>query len=225
MRKKVRVRRPEPKPGTISPPLLFNVPETGQVTVRFLSEADTMFCHPGSERPIACAGEGVCPPGLHHKSPKRFYGYAAVERWRDQYEDWLPCVLEITESLWRKLQGRRLRGEVWTFCRQASAWSKREVTGEHVDTLDETRLRKDVEVYKVVHRVYGTDQILWGVAPELDVAPALQPTKDKPPINKQGKTAPPERLQARKHVPLRILERMTPEQRQQVLHGADGHED
>lgn len=223
MRRKVRVRRPEPKPGEPTVPIVFSVPETGQVTLRFLSEMDTLFAHPGEQRPSACPGAGVCPPSFCHKAGKRFYGYAAAERWRDAYEDWLPCVLEITEGLWRRLVGRRLRGEVWTIWRGPSQWSKKEVTGEHVDTIDDSRLRRDVDVYTVVQRCYGTDQILWGVVPALNVASPLEPSKDLPPLNKRGKKAPPERLQSRP-CPFKLgdLAKMTPEQRQEAINGTNG---
>lgn len=218
--KRRRVRR-EPPVGTLSPPEMFSVPETGQVTVRLLSQALTMLQHPGKDRPIACEGPGHCP-GTLHKGPTRFKAYCAAERWRDYpYEDWLPCVLEITEALWRRLHGRRLRGEVWTLYRQLSHWSKKELGGEHVDTVDDTILRRDVNVELVVSRVYGTNCILWGVEPVLDPVPLLEPSKDRPPPQVEGKKVQEEKKAPRVCHRLGDLMKMTPEERQAALYNGE----
>ena len=189
MKKRRRIVRPEPKPGVPTPPLIFSVPETGSVTLRLLSEADSLICHPQDPRPVACPGVGVCPAGFHERQPKRFYAYVAAERWREMYEDWLPCVLEITESMFRRMIGRELRGEVWTFQRGLAQWTKYELSGEHVDTIDVTRLRRDITVRKVVERCYGTDLILWGVLPNMDVPPPLEASRDAPPKHLRRRSA------------------------------------
>jgi hypothetical protein len=195
MKKKPRVKRPEPPAGRPSPPELFPVPKFGEVVVRLLGEAKTMIQHPGPTRPIACPGEGDCPRSIH-KSESRFKAYAPAERWRpDPYGDWLPCVLEITECLWRIMRKHELRGTYWKLWRMASAYSQREVTGELVDTTDASRLRLDVDIDTVVYRVYGTNDIHWGVEPPLDPVEPLPPSTDGPPKIMNGKKAQKEKLE------------------------------
>lgn len=224
MKKRRRIVRPEPKPGVPSPPLIYSVPETGRVTLRLLSEADSLFCHPQDPRPVACPGEGVCPAGFHDRQPKRFYAYVAAERWRETYGDWLPCVLEITESCFRGMIGRQLRGEVWTFQRGLAQWTRYEVSGEHVDTLDPAKLRRDVALRKVVERCYGTDRILWGVLPNMDVPSPLEASKDAPPKGQSARKATPETRRPNRVLPMRVLERMTPEERTKALNEVNGVE-
>lgn len=196
MSKKVRSKRPEPPAGRPSPPELFPVPKFGQVVVRLLSEALTMNQHPGKDRPVACPGEERCPRALH-AGDTRFKAYAACERWRPEpYGDWLPCVLEITEALWRIMRKHELRGTYWSLWRLKSEGAPKEVTGELVDEVNADALRKDVDIYVVVHRVYGTNDIHWGVEPLLDPIPPLPPSTDGPPAALRGKKIQKEKLKA-----------------------------
>jgi hypothetical protein len=196
MSKKVRPKRPEPPAGRPSPPELFPVPKFGQVVVRLLSEALTMNQHPGKDRPIACPGEERCPKALH-AGATRFKAYAACERWRPEpIGDWLPCVLEITEALWRIMRKHELRGTYWSLWRLKSEGAPKEVTGDLVDEVDADTLRKDVDIYVVVHRVYGTNDIHWGVEPLLDPIPPLPPSTDGPPASLRGKKVQKEKLEA-----------------------------
>jgi hypothetical protein len=93
----------------------------------------------------------------------------------------MPEVLEITENLWRSLQGRELRGEVWTVWTQVSRYSKEEVTGEHVDTVNVEALRPCFDPRPTIYRVYRTDTIEFGVDQYLPPVPMLMPMKSAPP--------------------------------------------
>lgn len=185
MRKKPRIVRPEPPPGSASPPLMFAVPEFGEVHVRLLGEMSSMLQHYNGGKPIACPGEGRCPSAIH-RGDTRWKGYVAAERWRDgKFQDWLPCVLEVTRSLSVLMRGRVLRGETWKLWRAPGLYGKLEVTGEHVDTSDDDGWESPDFWLSVVERVYGTKEILWGVEPPLDDVAPLLPKKSAPPTGRR----------------------------------------
>jgi hypothetical protein len=210
MRRKTPRRRIEPPADRPSDITLLPVPKEGRCTVRFLGECISLIQHYHRDIPQACPGEEDCPAAIH-RSGSRWKGYAAVERWRDvPYEDWLPQVLEITAGLWTKLQGRLLRGEVWTLWRELGLHGCKEVCGEHVDTVNADMLREDVPVEPTIYRVYGTKRILFGVEPPLPPLPVLMPSKSPPP-RKAVKALPddhPEEVRKKQAAMAKLRERI-----------------
>lgn len=181
MKKKPRRKRPEHPAGTRVEVEMLSIPDEGQITVRFLSEARSILTHRVGEDTLACPGEKYCPSATH-RAKTLWKAYAAVERWRDvPFEDWIPEVLEITERLWERLAGRVLRGEVWTLKREVGRSGHKECVGEHVDTINEEHLRSDVVLETTVCRVYRTDNILWDVDPFLPVRQILAPSHGERP--------------------------------------------
>lgn len=60
-----------------------------------------------------CVGVPDCKPNLHRVDPV-WYGYLPVERWVDELRLWLPCVLQVTESMELDFRDKVQRGQYWT---------------------------------------------------------------------------------------------------------------
>lgn len=60
-----------------------------------------------------CVGPIDCPTGLHRIKPV-WYGYLAVERWDEQLRLWVPCVLQVTESMELDMRDQVARGQYWS---------------------------------------------------------------------------------------------------------------
>jgi hypothetical protein len=175
--------RPELPGGKAVEVEMLSIPDEEQVTVRFLSEPRSILTHWDNKRPRACPGKKDCPAAIH-RSHTTWKFYAAIERWRERpFEDWIPEVLEGTENLWRVVNGKILRGTVWTLFRQLGRHGKRELTGEQVDEINADHLRTDIVMENTVMRVFRTDDIMWDVPCFIPAVSVALPSKDAPPKN------------------------------------------
>lgn len=162
-----RPRREQSAPGELIPLEMVSVPQEGFHVLRFLDEYRGILTHWGKKRALACPGEDNCP-STTHRGRTIWKGYCAAEYWRDRpYEDWAPCVFEVTERLAELMTGHVLRGEVWKVLRQVGRNQTKEVFGECVDEVNADRLRKPFSVEPVVCRVFGTRDIAFDVEPYL----------------------------------------------------------
>jgi hypothetical protein len=117
-----------------------------------------------------------------HRVKPVWKGYCPAECWQEQpYAAWWPCVLEVTERLWEKMEGITLRGTVWVIERVPGEGKRTEVTGAMIDRCDTAKLRTDVDIKPVVYRVYRTMQIEFGVKPVMPPRQMLLPSSDAPP--------------------------------------------
>lgn len=158
-------RGPEGSQSPLVEIRVLSVPKKGFLVVRFLADPIGIITHWGKRRPIACPGPDECPTSTH-RTRQTWKGYAACEFWRDvPHEDWCPAVFEVTEHLYEKMQGRRVRGEVWKVWREVVKKDVTQVVGEMIDEVNRDRLRAPFKVEPAVWRVYQTKDILWGVEP------------------------------------------------------------
>lgn len=181
-------RGPAPVPGK---PVIIRIescPEDGKAIVRFLGSYFGTFCHFAGKgkRPIPCMGE-ECPASLH-KGRKMWKGYAPAQYYRGgEFDDWCPCVWEVTESLNETLDGLHLRGGVWEIARVPGPTGKPEVGGSYLYEVEEKDLLPAFDVFPLVHRLYGFLDMQWGVKSHIPKRLRLEPQKGhSPPVAADG---------------------------------------
>ena len=153
-----------PAPGAVVPLRMESAPKDGTpLIVRFLGPVSGILVHWRKKEPLACPGAESCPTA-NHRLQTRWKGYSAAEWWcAGQYQDWAPCVFEITEHLWDLLEGAELRGTVWRIQRQLNADAQKEVHGEQIGEVNEDYLRPAFSVEGVVQKVFKTPWIKFDV--------------------------------------------------------------
>jgi hypothetical protein len=142
---------------------MFNVPKTGKSAIRFLGAYKGTLTHFQAGKTVPCLGEYDCPSPVH-RLKLVWKAYAPVHYWRQQFRDWLPAVLEITERLEDLILGLTLRGTVWDLWRQAAEGKCQEVWGEQIGEVSESLLGPEFDVLPTVQRVIGRAIPLWGVS-------------------------------------------------------------
>jgi hypothetical protein len=158
-------RRASVAPGAPVPVELVSTPAEGPLIVRWLGDIRGMLVHWGKKASSACPGPEECPTAVH-RSKTYWKGFAAAEYWRaGQYQDWAPCVYEVTEHLFEQLEGSELRGTVWTVRREIGRGGLKEVTGEMTGEVNPDYLRTAFPIEPVVYRVYRSTHILLDVLP------------------------------------------------------------
>lgn len=164
-----RPKREQSAPGTQIPLEIVAVPPEGFLVARFLGDYRGILTHWGRKAALACPGAAACPTATH-RGKTVWKGYAAAEYWRDRpWEDWCPCIIEITERCAEQMQGHLLRAQVWKLERGTGRNGTKEVMAEHIDDVNGDRLRKEFSIEAAVWRVYRTRDI------EFDVDPYLPP--------------------------------------------------
>jgi hypothetical protein len=177
-------RGPAPIPGAPVAIRIESCPQEGKATVRFLGPYYGTFTHFQKKGSVPCAGDaGECPASLH-KNRKIWKGFAAAEFYRGgAYDDWCPCVWEVTESLNEVLDGISLRGTVWQISRVPGDCGKPEVSAILVATVDERSIRSAFDVLPAVSRIYGFLPMQWGVKSHIPPRLRLEPSKGEAPPN------------------------------------------
>ena len=184
-------RGPAPLPGQPVAIRIECCPKEGKAVVRFLGPYIGTFTHYQKKGSVPCAGDnGECPAVLH-KNRKIWKGFAPAEYFRGgAYQDWCPCVWEVTESLNEILDGFPLRGQVWQIQRTPGDCGKPEVTGELLDQVDERTLRPAFDILPAVSRLYQFLPLQWGVKSHVPPRLRLEPAKgDAPPIPEPSRPA------------------------------------
>jgi len=175
-------RGPAPPPGVAVPIRTECCPEDGKANVRFLGRYFGTFTHYSKKGSTPCLGESECPSPLH-KNRMIWKGFAPAEYYRrEPYNDWCPCVWEVTESLDHILAGISLRGTVWEIFRVPGDCGKPEVTALLLSVVhDEKSLRPAFDVKPCVARLYGYLPMQWDVKNHVPPRLRLEPSQDAPP--------------------------------------------
>jgi hypothetical protein len=173
-------------------------PEEGQLYVRFLGDVRGILTHRLKKASTACPGVEECPKAIH-RGQTRWKGYVAAEWWRDDpYNDWKPCVYEVTANFFALLGGEGLRGQIWRVERQVGEGGFREVTGEMTEEVNPDSLRPEFSVEPCVQTVYQTIWIAWDVAPLIGPPRVMLPSTGDPPRavseQRQQQSKPREKL-------------------------------
>lgn len=170
-------RHPAIPPGANVPLRLESCPREGVIRVRFLGPWRGALIHkPKKDVQVACPGAADCPAAMH-RSKTQWKGFAPAEWWREgQYQDWCPCVFEITQHLGELMHGAELRGTIWRIERRVGEFGANEVHGEMIGEVDGDSLRPPFTVLPTIVRVFGTVDIA------LDVPPNIPPRLILPPI-------------------------------------------
>lgn len=170
-------------PTTVVVLKLINVPERGEITVRFLGELKGTMTHfvPGRPkgRSHACTEED-CPASVH-KIKAVWKGYVPAEVWRVNEQDWFPGVLEITEALGQSVKDRRLVGEMWELQRCKGEFKHDEVVGTFLAADRPPMVDTTDWVDTVCFRLYHTREIRWGACDPLPNRVRLETRKAPPP--------------------------------------------
>jgi hypothetical protein len=168
--------RPQPPPGAPVQIEVVSVPPEKPIVVRWLGTIEGMLVHWGKTSSVACPGESECPTAIH-RGKTLWKGYVAAEFFREaQYQDWAPCVLEITERLRDQILGAVLRGTVWRLQRVVGRYGAKEVWGEQIDEINGDVLRPTFPIYPAIFRVYRTTRIAFGAAPVVPAKIELPPS-------------------------------------------------
>jgi hypothetical protein len=105
-----------------------------------------------------CVGVPDCEPALHRIDPI-WYGYLAVERWEEQLHLWLPCVLQVTESLELDFRGRLERGQHWTLAMSAVKKKGNPTRGQLDGRCDGDELPHPFDILPVLRALFHCPQL------------------------------------------------------------------
>jgi hypothetical protein len=128
-----------------------------------------------------CVGVPDCEPALHRIDPI-WYGYLAVERWEEQLQLWLPCALQVTESLELDFRGRLERGQYWTLAMAAMKKKGNPTRGQLDGRCDGDELPHPFDILPVLRALFHCPQLQPPCLP--NPAPgriALAPSTGAPP--------------------------------------------
>lgn len=141
---------------------VYRVEEGKTSHVRTLSEGYVgLFTHYVKRRSLLCRGD-QCDQATH-KLDRVWKGYAAVERWEADIGKWLPCVLEISESLELDLRGRWRRGQIWEFFRDLPIQGKKQpITGKLQEEHDPAKMPPAFDFKPVLMHLYHTQALPLG---------------------------------------------------------------
>lgn len=175
-------RHPSVAPGEAVPLRLESCPTEGPIRVRFLGPYRGALIHkPGPKKQLPCPGLDVCLSSVH-RGKTQWRGYAPAEWWREgQYQDWCPCVFEITERLGEILHGAELRGTIWLIERRPTEFGGREVFGVMIGEVDPAKLRPIFNVLPTLVRIFGTVDIALDLPSHKPPRLILTPTAGDPP--------------------------------------------
>jgi hypothetical protein len=131
------------------------------LTVCFVGPILGLMTHRHGGQPFPCLGESRCPTSIH-RTRTLWKGYAPGEMWEKHTELWIPCVIECTENMDDQLQGRKVRGEIWSFWREGG---KKEgaVLGAYSQTLPEEDQREWFSIVPILERLYHHCGLILGV--------------------------------------------------------------
>lgn len=166
--------------GPPSPRLELRVvpaPKQGILIIRFLGPVRGILTHWSKKRPLACPGPLSCPTTVH-RSRAEWKGYAPAEQWRDAKQDWLPCVFEVTENLWRDLQTHQLRGQLWKIARELVKPPRTtRVVGELAEEHNGDLFPPAFSIEAAIWRLYGTKEIAFDLDPDIPPPELIVPNK------------------------------------------------
>jgi hypothetical protein len=134
----------------------------------------------------ACLGVPDCPPSLHRVKAV-WYGYVAVERWSDELRLWLPCVLQVTESLELDFRDKLKRGQYWTLAMDGRKKKGNAARGQLDGPCDLVELPHPFDILPVVRALYHVADLRPPWVP--NPAPgriALAPSLGAPPPGSQA---------------------------------------
>src|SRR5271163_43088 len=106
-------RRPEFAPESDIELEIWTPPSVGYVDVRFLGRIRFVCEHWLGKRGRLCIDRDSCK--FHRQGEQgKCLGFVAAERYRDsQYQDWCPCVCQISPVLYLHIGRPEVRGQVW----------------------------------------------------------------------------------------------------------------
>lgn len=154
-------------------------PDSGHLTVRFLGDVRGTVGH----WPKGVKGFQPCPgPNcVHHKTPLQWMGFAAAERQvAGPPVHWIPCLIDVTERLFRTLGAEALRGTQWRLFKKPCGRKSMECTGEQVGDVDPRLLRREPTVEQIVERMYRVRPMQWGMLPLWEDATYLEVIESEP---------------------------------------------
>jgi hypothetical protein len=180
--------RPEFAPGAKITIEIVRPPEEGFLIVRFLGEPRGIYQHwirgkgrHERSKGQACPGEEACGK-FHQQNCPEWVGFASVERWRPgQYQDWCPCVLQVSEGLQQRLAGHELRGTQWKVFKVLGRHGKMECTGEQLQEDDPDEYPAADNVEPAVCLAYKTKYIKWDVELVMPQAQIREASRGAPP--------------------------------------------
>lgn len=175
---KIRSEFPPGAPVTVE---VYRVPQAGDVIVRWLGDPRGILQHWDKKKCTACPGVEPCG-AYHYKHFPEWVGFAPVERWRDgQYQDWCPCVLQVSEGLHERIAGHVLRGTQWRLYRKAGRTEKLQIVGDQVQEDDPDTYPPPFSVVPAVSKCYKTTNIEWDVSLVMPPRVILKPSTGAPP--------------------------------------------
>lgn len=155
------------------------------ILCRMLSDSiGGVFTHHVRDRSHYCAGD-ECDRSMHRSSAV-WKGYVAAEVFRKACGDWLPVVLEITESLELDMRGVYARGQVWEVSREKETSKKKKpLVGRLVRVDQADKLRAAFDVRLVLYHLFHVTQIDLSARNPLPPRLVLEPTPDENPPKKK----------------------------------------
>lgn len=111
------------------------------------------FTHWEAGASRVCVGVPDCRPTLHRVDPV-WYGYLAVERWVDELRLWVPCVLQVTESLELDFRDRLQRGQYWTLAMDGAKKKGNATRGQLDGTCGDDELPHPFDLLPVLRALY-----------------------------------------------------------------------
>lgn len=100
-----------------------------------------------------CVGLTDCEPALHRIDPI-WYGYLAVERWMDSTNVWIPCVLQVTESLELDFRGRLKRGQYWELGMGSQKKKGNPTRGQLLGTCQDEELPNPFDLLPILRALF-----------------------------------------------------------------------
>lgn len=100
-----------------------------------------------------CVGVPDCRPSLH-RIETVWYGYLPVERWVEELRLWVPCVLQVTESLELDFRDRLQRGQYWTLAMKGDKKKGNAARGQLDGPCDPAELPHPFDILPVLRSLY-----------------------------------------------------------------------
>jgi hypothetical protein len=150
---------PDPSRLREFPLSIWYVKEGLTYTVRTVSEEYQGFFTHHKKRSEYCPGDR-CQCRLRNER-RIWLGYASIVRWEAQHGLWVPCVLQITESLEHCFDGVFRRGQEWTLSRRTGDEVKKHypVVGQLVGNVPADQVPPHFPYLDTLLRAYHVSEI------------------------------------------------------------------
>lgn len=153
--------------------------------VRVLSTSYSgLLTHWVAGRGQYCAGQNLCPRGLHQR-PTIWKGYFAAELWDQSTKLWFPCVPELTEGAELDVRGRFQRGQIWRLSKpKKDGSSNPPLIATFHEQVDPALLPRAFDVLPVVASLYHVAAVRLGTDNPMPPKVLAVPSHGAPPAGK-----------------------------------------